>query len=143
MASASRSWISISNFQGMQFAGDQTQIESSFGFTESFCCSISSRVCIRTLWRLGCRSRTVTPLAWLIDLALGRGVSTRISITQVLSLSLLLQEGSESLDGDSVSAFPGIALMSTELSSLLLFLFWMSMLILCTTLKATGLLSCL
>jgi len=126
MASASRSWISISNFQGMQFAGDQTQIESSFGFTESFCCSISSRVCIRTLWRLGCRSRTVTPLAWLIDLALGRGISTRILMMQHLSLSLLLQEGSESFDKASVSWFPGTTLMLTELSSLLLFSFRMS-----------------
>jgi len=51
-------------------------------------------------------------------------------MTQRLSLSLLLQEGSESLDEASVSVFPGITLMSTELSSLLVFSLWISMLIL-------------
>jgi len=121
---ASRSCISISNFHDMQFSGDQTRIVSSFGFTDSCFCSTSSGVYIQTLWRFDCSIRTVTPFAWLIDVALfGRGVSTRISIMQVLSLSLLQQDGSEfeSLDGDSVSAFPGITLMSTELSSLLAF----------------------
>jgi len=137
LGSWSRSWslewvdsvlcscISISNFQGMQFNGDHTRTKSSLGFKESFFCSTSSGVQIRTLWRLDSSSRIVTPLAWLIDLACGRGISTWISIMQVLSLSLLSLEGSEfeSLDEDSVSWLPGITLMSTELSSLLLFSF--------------------
>jgi len=51
---------------------------------------------------------------------------------QVLSLSLLLLEGSEfeSLDGDSVSSFPWTTLMSTELSLLLAFSLWILILIL-------------
>jgi len=113
LASALRSVISKLNLQGMQFSGDHTRIESSFGFKESFSCLIPSGVLMRTLWRFDCSSRTVTPFP------LDSGASTPTSMTHLHCLSLLLQDGSESLVDASVSPFPGITLMSTQLPSLL------------------------
>jgi len=53
-------------------------------------------------------------------------------IIQVLCLSLLSFEDSDSLDGDSVASFPGVTLMLTpnELSSLLVFSLLISILML-------------
>ena len=81
------------------------------------------------MWRFDCSSHTVTPFP------LDSGASSCILISHLPCLSLLLPEGSESLDEASVLplvSLDGITLMSMELPSLLLSSApaWMSILML-------------